>query len=401
MQRTILVIDGDPASAKRIENILGSEGYTISFASTPEQILSSLKEKNPSLIFASITMPDGLEICKRIHNMTAFSKIPIIALTSAEKGKSKYEPEYGIVDSINRSFSADELILKTETVLSIKEITESGPRETHRETIDKPQLKPVEEKDIFAFPEEKNPVPEKKIETTSSSKKDFLPAHEDMEQRIEKSFESRKEAPPEETIIIDEPVPKKKRGLLVPVIILVILIISAAAYFAYQRFGKEIRTTANQLVNKVLPSKPAQPIQTAKPAPPAQPVQPVQPAEPQKPQAQEPKASPQTLPEIKIEQKPEAPKIVPEQAPKTASVKESHFYSAQVGAYKETVNAEALVERLKSKGYDAFTLSTTKGNEKFHKVLVGKFEDKKKAEEIISDLKEKENLKAILYMSEK
>lgn len=396
IRKYILVVDNDPASAKRIDNILRSEGYIISSASTPEQILSALKETNPSLIFVSLSMPDGLDICKRIHSMTAFSKIPIIALTSMEKGKAKYEPEYGIIDSINRSFGADELILKTETVLSIKEITESGPGAI----VNKPQFKPFEEEDIFAIPEEEKPFPEKGIEPDTSSEEDFVPVHEDLEGLIDKSFESGKETPHEKPILAEEPM-KKKRGLLVPVIVLIILIISAVAYFSYQRFGKEIRTTANQLVNKVLPSKPAQPVPTAKPATPTQPVQPLRPVEPQKPQAQGPKASSQAFPEIKIEQKPEAQKVIPEQLPKTASVKEVHFYSAQVGAYKEISNAEALIKILKNKGYDAFTISITNGNEKFHKVLVGKFQDKKKAQEIISDLREKENLKGIVYTLER
>lgn len=366
IKRTILVIDSDPEPARRIENILRTEGYTISSASTPEQILSVLKEMNPSLIFASLSMPDGLEICRRIHSMTAFSKIPIIALVP-EKGKVRYEEEYGIVDSLNRAFSADELILKTETVLSIKEITEIGPK------AERTQYRPPEER-IETLPVENE------IKAESPLKEDLMPVHEEVEGLIEKSFEPETETLSKE----DYPVGKKKR-FLIPILILSVLIISVAVYFVWQNIGAEIRSLP--IINKILPSKT---VPTAKPAPPLQPPKASRPLV----TGQEPTSK--TPIETKAEVKPESEKAVS----KTPVVRERPFFSAQVGAYKDRGNAEAFVERLKDKGYDAFIKDITKGNERFHKVLVGKFEDRKKADEMVSTLKAKENIKAIIYISE-
>jgi len=368
IRRKILVIDTDPAPARRIENILRSEGYTIYSASTPEQILSVLKETNPSLIFASLSMPEGLEICRRIHSMTAFSKIPIIALVPPEKGKIRYEEKYGIVDCLDRSFGADELILKTETVLSIKEITEAPPKDIS----DVHQYRPVEE-DIFIESDEGEPFIGKEIEPE-------IPVDKEVEGLIEKSFEPQPEIPSIEASPVERR--KKKKWPLVSIIATGVLIISVLGYLIWQRSLSGIGISSPHVVKKVLPTgltKPAQPLQ---------------PIESQRPEQKIPLQGQAETPKT-----PETPKPIIEPIPKQAT-KKGRFFSAQVGAYKDIGNAEASVKRLKGKGYDAFIEDITKGNERFHKVLVGKFEDKKKADEMVSTLRARENISAIIYISE-
>lgn len=369
-EREILVVDNDPETARRIGNILRSEGYSVSSAATEVGAISTAKDIAPSLIFVSLTMPYGLEICKKIHSIGSFSKIPLIILTSPEKVfKARYEPEYGIVDSLNKSFTPEELIIKTETVLSIKEITETGPERIP----EIPEFEPVEVGDI-SFPSS-------------------IPLHEDVEGLIEKSFEPQPEIHSEEVFPV-----KKKKGFLIPILILMILIITISTYFILQNFGIRVDTIPTQIVKKILPTKPTQPIQPTQPAQPAQPVQ------PPKLQDTESKPLPKTPSETKPEAKTETQKVVAEPGPEIATHKERHLYSAQVGAFKNIDNAETIVKELKSKGYDAFIHTIIKGDEKgsekIHKVLVGKYEDKKKADEIVSTLKSKENIKAIIYRSE-
>jgi CheY-like chemotaxis protein len=364
---TILVVDNILETARRIKNILTAEGYLVSTASNSDLAISIANDVNPSLIFVSLTMPDGLEICKRIHGAPAFSKTPIIVLTSEEKGfKTGYGSEYGIVDSLNKSSSPEDLILKTETVLSIKGITETEmPRYEFEETSD--ILKQARPGARAMIQEEEEPFPVKDIKSGIRSEEEFIPIRDEVEGLIEKSFEPESEMALTEDMLEQ----KKKKRLFVPVTGIAIILIFTGIYIIWQKTGIKIPIGPLQKITKV---KPAQ--------------EQAIPTQPLKAQVPEPKTPPETQPTPPVE------KVIIEPE------KKGPFYSAQVGAFKEIDNAEALVKRLKDKGYDAFIQSITKGNQKINKVLVGKFENKKDAKEMISTIRVKEGIKATIVSSE-
>lgn len=298
-EKAILVIENDPEMAQRIEDTLRPEGYLIFTASTEDIAISIAEELSPSLILVSLTMPDGLETCKKIKDIESLRDTPIIALTSPEQTSvPQYGVLYGIVDYLEKPFSPEELISKTETALGIKEI-----------------------------------------------KEDFIPIEEEVEGLIEKSFEPSEELP----------IQKERIRLFIPIIIGVVLVISGMIYLI-MRDSEKAPTATPQGTARIEPQQP-------------------------------------------LEEKASEPEMTAETQKATAEP-ERPFYSAQAGAFKTVGNAEALVEGLKSKGYDAFVHSITIDNQKLHKVLVGKFEDKKKAKEIVSTLKDKEDIKAMLFSSE-
>lgn len=376
----ILVIENDPDTTLRMEGILRSEGYFIFTAPTEALAITTAKEIDPSLIFVSLTMADGLEICKTIHSIEDFSKIPIIVLTPLEKRlKIRYEAEYGIVDSLDKSFSPEELILKTETVLSIKEITGTGPGNIS----DTPQYGSVvksEVEDISIETVEGKPYVDTvknsiSNETGKEMKGGFSQPYE-AEGLIEKSFEKQKNNPIQKNRKV---IFERKRTSVLIIIIGVILIISAAGFFIWQGGSLEFKNILKTIQQKL-------PV-TATPSPPKK----------DKVSESKPSVKP-TVPEIPPA---EISKIIVERPPKEpikkATEKEIPFYSAQVGAFKNIENAEAITERLKKNGYDAFIHSITRGNEKVHRVLVGKFEEKKEAEKLASTLKTKEDISALVF----
>jgi DedD protein len=379
----ILVIDNDPETTRRIEEVLRSEGYLVFISPTESLAITTARETDPSLIFISLIMPRGLEISKNIHSIGEFSKTPIIALTSQEKGpKTRYGAEYGIIDTLDKSFSPEELILKAETVLSIRGITETA----HAGITNIPEYETIESK-TFDIPSEKS----EERPSVFGEIENSAPAYEEVEGLIERSFEPKKGNPAEKNRKI---VLVKKRSNL-PLIIGVgtVLIISAAGFLLWQGGGIDFKTIFKDIKQK-LPVKATTQVPKKEPVPEPQP--PVKPPVPETPTVETSKVIIGTLPKDPLKEPPlkDAPL---KESLKEKPVKERSFYSAQVGAFKNIENAEAITERLKKNGYDAFIHSITRGNEKVHRVLVGKFEEKKEAEKLASTLKTKENISALVF----
>ncbi|MDP1758927.1 MAG: SPOR domain-containing protein, partial [Thermodesulfovibrionales bacterium] len=70
----------------------------------------------------------------------------------------------------------------------------------------------------------------------------------------------------------------------------------------------------------------------------------------------------------------------------------------QLGAFKNTNNAEALAKDYKAKGYETFIQeSAGKDKETLYRVLIGKFENKKEAVKLAKDIEAKEKVKAVIF----
>jgi cell division protein FtsN len=117
---TILVIDAGEDIDQRMTTTLEAEGYLIYPVSSQDVNAEMAALLRPSLIY--IRPPDlrptGLEPCKAIHGIPLLMKVPVIILASLRKAPgSQYFDEYGIVDFLELTFTTEELIEKTETVL--------------------------------------------------------------------------------------------------------------------------------------------------------------------------------------------------------------------------------------------------------------------------------------------
>jgi len=73
------------------------------------------------------------------------------------------------------------------------------------------------------------------------------------------------------------------------------------------------------------------------------------------------------------------------------------IFTVQAGAFKNHSHAEALIARLKEKGYSAYiTLSGSKEGEKLHKVFIGKFFEREKAKTLSEKIKNSEGLQTFV-----
>lgn len=99
-----------------------------------------------------------------------------------------------------------------------------------------------------------------------------------------------------------------------------------------------------------------------------------------------PKATPKATPRA-------ASKATP--APKTAKAAPSPLnrLTIQVGAFKERAAAEAIVKRLKGKGYSAYLVPVSEG---LYNVRVGSFTDREDAERILAKLESQEKFKPFI-----
>ena len=120
---TILVIDTDTETTQQIVSTLESEDYLVFTAQSGDIGLTMAKKINPLLIFVNpaMTGTSGLEVCKTIHSTKSLKNIPIVVLSTFEGATDpRYTALYGIVGSLKKPFSPEELVSKTREILSMK-----------------------------------------------------------------------------------------------------------------------------------------------------------------------------------------------------------------------------------------------------------------------------------------
>lgn len=99
-----------------------------------------------------------------------------------------------------------------------------------------------------------------------------------------------------------------------------------------------------------------------------------------------------------------AVKTPPEETKKPLPAKpqqtDKALFSVQIGAFSNEQNAAALTGEMKKKGYDAFIQKDSKDPGKvLHRVLIGRFNDRKKAVEESRAILQKEGIKSVIYQN--
>ncbi len=445
---TILLIDKDAETTQVIESTLEVNDYLVFTAPSGDVGITMANKINPDLIFVNPTADGdiGLELCKTIHSAPQFTQVPIVVLSSFEGAADpKYASLYGIVGSLKKPFTPDELLVKTDDTLSNKlSVPES---KTNEDTLEKPTgklsvtdntdfadvadvtmirkpasppaadktvikpakdlgtsdetiIKPVKPADIT----DKTII--KPVKQPEKPKTDYKQMFKDTTDDLTSKYER--------TYIIKTPIRRKNMGsrsFLSFIIIVLILVIAGGGFFLYKNDMldlngiKELVGLKTAKVAKTpLTSKPQQPSTT-----PAAPITLPPSTTPQEPSvmpsqptpAATPKAEP-TVPSVKPAEtaKPiEKIPVKPEQKPTALTEPKTtgKFYSVQIGAFKNISNAEAIEKQEKEKGADAFIHKTVLKNKTIlYRVLIGKYAGRKDAEQASKNLKTKD--KAVVYI---
>lgn len=114
----ILVVDDEPDLRDVLRILLEANHYRVTEAANAEQALARVQsDRTIQLVLLDVMLPDlsGVEICRRIREMT---NIPVIFLTALSKDQNKAQAyRSGGDDYLSKPFSRAELLLKVESQL--------------------------------------------------------------------------------------------------------------------------------------------------------------------------------------------------------------------------------------------------------------------------------------------
>ncbi|MCU7835557.1 MAG: sigma-54-dependent Fis family transcriptional regulator [gamma proteobacterium symbiont of Taylorina sp.] len=125
MTETLLLVDDNPDNLQVLYQTLEGKGYKLLLAKNGVDAVSIAKKVHPALILLDIMMPgmDGYEVCQKIKSQTSLADISIIFLSALDDVKDKVKGfSVGAVDYIAKPFQADEVIVRVETHLKIKQL---------------------------------------------------------------------------------------------------------------------------------------------------------------------------------------------------------------------------------------------------------------------------------------
>ncbi|WNG34512.1 diguanylate cyclase [Archangium violaceum] len=123
--RTILLVDDDPANIQHVREGLASHGYRFREAHDGTEALRSIREVRPDLIIMDVEMPrlGGVEVCRIIKangGEGGFGFIPVILVTARQAAGKVEGLELGADDYLVKPFDMLELSARVKSMLRLK-----------------------------------------------------------------------------------------------------------------------------------------------------------------------------------------------------------------------------------------------------------------------------------------
>lgn len=129
-QRKVLVIEGDAGTGDLIVQTLSRSGLQVTLASNAEEGLLRAKETLPDLVFVSLFFPNsnGLKVSKLLHSVESLKQAPVVMLIEYQgELDPKYTSTIGIVDVLVRPIKRDEIIKMTVKILGKDVLSGEAP----------------------------------------------------------------------------------------------------------------------------------------------------------------------------------------------------------------------------------------------------------------------------------
>ncbi|SHK14620.1 response regulator [Tepidibacter formicigenes] len=114
----ILIVDDDINLLYLLENVFKEDGYNVITSSSPDNVMSILKQEKIDLAILDVIMPEknGFEVLKQIKEEKI--NVPIIFLTAKNITKDKIKAlREGVEDYITKPFQIEELTVRVECIL--------------------------------------------------------------------------------------------------------------------------------------------------------------------------------------------------------------------------------------------------------------------------------------------
>ncbi len=120
---TLMIVDDMAANIKMLANLLKAD-YHIQAAKTGHKALEMAQSHTPpDLILLDVKMPDmdGYEVCNRLKNHAATSRIPVIFVTAMDEVRDQtHGLSLGAVDYITKPFHAEIVRARVKTHMTLK-----------------------------------------------------------------------------------------------------------------------------------------------------------------------------------------------------------------------------------------------------------------------------------------
>jgi DNA-binding response OmpR family regulator len=116
-QRTVLVVEDEPAIVEPLVEALAREGFATHTAGTVARALEQARRVDPDLVLLDLMLPDGsgLDVCRELRRD---SQVPIIMLTARRDETDRVLGlELGADDYVTKPFSAREVVARIRAVL--------------------------------------------------------------------------------------------------------------------------------------------------------------------------------------------------------------------------------------------------------------------------------------------
>ncbi|WP_375767306.1 diguanylate cyclase [Archangium gephyra] len=128
--RTILLVDDDPANIQHVREGLAAHGYRFREAHDGTEALRSLREVRPDLIIMDVEMPrmGGVEVCRIIKangGEGGFGFIPVILVTARQAAGKVEGLELGADDYLVKPFDMLELSARVKSMLRLKALQDA------------------------------------------------------------------------------------------------------------------------------------------------------------------------------------------------------------------------------------------------------------------------------------
>ena len=121
----VLLIDDNPDNLRLLAGMLRERGCQVRMATSGRWGLESVHTAPPQLIMLDISMPgmDGYEVCRRLKNDSATSRIPVIFISALDDALDKVKAfRVGGVDYVSKPFQAEEVVARVENQLTLADL---------------------------------------------------------------------------------------------------------------------------------------------------------------------------------------------------------------------------------------------------------------------------------------
>lgn len=130
----ILLADDQIDTLDLLDILLSDQGYVTESTLDPLKVVNIAEKATPDLILLDVMMPqmDGYQVCSHLKNNEKTKDIPVIFLSALESTEEKVKGfNVGCVDYITKPFDLDEVIVRVQHQLEIKELQEQLQEKNH------------------------------------------------------------------------------------------------------------------------------------------------------------------------------------------------------------------------------------------------------------------------------